>query len=386
MKKKITEVSKRKYIYGTGLWARNVYQSCKDKGVNIDGFLVSNMKGNPSNLYDLPVLEYSHFRDRAAIIILGLNQHNAAEVQEVLKETEFPDNQIYEVQDIMNVEDRRVGYDEVPCIDVTTRVGCSVKCKYCPQDLFIKRYYESNKNRPTLLSAEVFSMCLDNLPKEANIQFGGFAEPFLNEDCIELIKIACDKGRTVNLYTTLIGLTKNKLKDLLKLPISYTTLHVADKYGYAKIPTTEAYYGMLEEVTNAKQFEGKPFVDMCNAQGEPDERVKEICDKNGYEVSYNLIDRAGNLSGNDLISKRIPKGRIYCGICGEKLNKNELLPDGTLLLCCMDYGMKHVLGNLKEELYENILKGTEIEMVRKGFDNNLINILCRKCSCAVLKK
>ena len=75
--------------------------------------------------------------------------------------------------------------------------------------------------------------------------------------------------------------------------------------------------------------------------------------------------------------------RISCSLCGDELNHNNLLPDGTVLLCDFDYGMQHVLGNLLEQTYEEILSGRELERIRKGMEgDSQQDILCRKCSCA----
>ena len=55
-----------------------------------------------------------------------------------------------------------------------------------------------------------------------------------------------------------------------------------------------------------------------------------------------------------------------------------LLPDGTVVLCCMDFGMEHVIGNLLENTYGEIIDGQPYKNLRKemlyGGD-----ILCRKC-------
>lgn len=256
----------------------------------------------------------------------------------------------------MGLDDVRCGYDETPCLDITTKIGCSVNCKYCPQDVLLKEYYKSNSDRERYLRVDTLIKCMENMPDNAAYQFGGMSEPFLNPNCLELIQAICDRKHTVNLYTTLVGLDEETLYKVMELPIDFVTLHVADARGYAKIPATEEYYRLLEIAVNYKRKNGKPFVNMCNAQAEPDMRVHEICGGK-FTISSTLLDRAGNLKGEELVSKRIETGKISCGVCGKALNKNELLPDGTLLLCCMDYGMKHVLGNLKEKTYEEIIGG-----------------------------
>ena len=170
----------------------------------------------------------------------------------------------------------------------------------------------------------------------------------------------------------------------MDLPIDYVTLHVADAKGYAKISTTNEYYRLLEIAVNSKKRNGSMFIDMCNSQAEPDVRVAEIC-RGKYIITSTLLDRAGNLKGDNLVSKCIRSGKIVCGICGNALNRNELLPDGTLLLCCMDYSMKHVLGNLKEQPYEEIMNGEEIKRVKRGMEFDFEkDVLCRSCSSANL--
>lgn len=373
----------RVYIYGVGLWGRNVYHELKANGVEADGFVVTKID-SINTLFGLSVHEYLDLKDDKVVFVLGLNQHNTRDVYSFLKEQGLDERRIIYANEIMGINDIRCGYDEIPCLDITTKIGCSINCKYCPQDVFLKAYYNSNPNRERYLQKDTLIRCIDNLPIETNFQFGGMVEPFLNPNCLELIKVVCEKKRTVNLYTTLIGLNERSLQELMELPIDYVTLHVADAKEYAKIPTTDEYYHLLDMAINSKKRNGKPFVDMCNAQTEPDARVADIC-KEKYIISSTLIDRAGNLEGTNLVSKRIGTGKISCGVCGNALNKNELLPDGTLLLCCMDYGMKHVLGNLKEQSYQEIMEGAEIKRIRAGMElNDKEDILCRMCSCANL--
>jgi len=70
-------------------------------------------------------------------------------------------------------------------------------------------------------------------------------------------------------------------------------------------------------------------------------------------------------------------------LSGKALNHNVVLPDGTVLLCCMDYGMTHVIGNLVEQTHEEIMENIALERVRAGLNGDEeIEILCRKCSYA----
>lgn len=121
---------------------------------------------------------------------------------------------------------------------------------------------------------------------------------------------------------------------------------------------------------------------MCNAQAEPDKRVADIC-RNKYEILTTMLDRAGNLGDDELYSKQILSGEIACSLCGQELNHNILLPDGTVILCCMDYAMQHVMGNLLDSPYEEVVgENKYIEIKERMRNNSKRNTLCRKCSCA----
>ena len=46
--------------------------------------------------------------------------------------------------------------------------------------------------------------------------------------------------------------------------------------------------------------------------------------------------------------------------------------------------MRHVIGNLLEESFEEIMRGEQIELVRKALMEPYSDVLCRSCSYAVV--
>lgn len=96
-----------------------------------------------------------------------------------------------------------------------------------------------------------------------------------------------------------------------------------------------------------------------------------------------MSDRAGNLENKDNKLRGGEKcGRIYCERA-VNLNHNVLLPDGTVVLCCNDFGMKHVLGNLLKEDYDSIISSEQMRLVKRGMNiDESLSILCRKCMFA----
>ena len=214
------------------------------------------------------------------------------------------------------------------------------------------------------------------------IEWAGFVEPFLNNESIDMMQYAFEQGYEMTLYTTLIGLTKKKLMKIISMPFKQVVLHVADKDGYANIPVTDEYLELLEIIINAKKKDGTPFVDNANCQSEPHPKVLEKT-KDKIRIYGEMSDRAGNLENKDNKLRGGEKcGRIYCERA-VNLNHNVLLPDGTVVLCCNDFGMKHVLGNLLKEDYDSIISSEQMRLVKRGMNlDESLSILCRKCMFA----
>jgi len=79
-----------------------------------------------------------------------------------------------------------------------------------------------------------------------------------------------------------------------------------------------------------------------------------------------MWSRSGNLIREALLKPKVINlkdrwNAIYhedenrtCG-CVEHLYHNVMLPNGDISLCCMDYGLDQILGNLYEKSYESII-------------------------------
>jgi adenine C2-methylase RlmN of 23S rRNA A2503 and tRNA A37 len=70
-------------------------------------------------------------------------------------------------------------------LEITTRIGCRVNCKFCPQKKLLDHYKENSHNiiQKNVLSFKNFKKCIDKVPSSVRIDFSGMAEPWLNKDC-----------------------------------------------------------------------------------------------------------------------------------------------------------------------------------------------------------
>lgn len=382
--------SDKLYVYGCGFYGKDIYKVLKRASIEVDGFIVTNL-AEETSILGAPVCQASEVISKNTGIVLGLSDIYTTEVLEYLKKFDVDPSYIVNGGIYIKGINDRAATRAKAMLEITTVIGCSVDCKYCPQKLLIGRYFERDKARKSRMTVDDFKVYLKHTPANCEFVFCGMSEPFLNRDCMEMIKLACDAGRDVSLFTTLVGLSFSELQRLLTFPIRYVTLHVADKFNHAKIQVDEEYYRKIEFIINAKKPNGTPFVDVINTQAEPDAQVAKICEGK-YEILTSLHDRAGNLEGSDAdaLEKcyQILEGKkIYCCTCGLDLNNQILLPDGTLVLCNMDFGLQHQLGNLLQDDYETIRHGEEMQRVLRAMDGDAsIDLLCRRCYLARLKE
>jgi len=233
----------------------------------------------------------------------------------------------------------------------------------CPQELLRTRY-KGKKD----LSFEDYKRAINKVPREARIDFSGMCEPFCNKSCTDMILYAHEQGHPLALYTTLQGSTMEDYERLRGIPFEVVTIHLPDQEGRSHFNITEEY---LECLANWN----------CNnysVHGVMDDRVRP------YLRSRNLItfmhDRAGNVEcrqHRDIGTER----HLRCMTSGRSMDHNVLLPDGTVLMCCMDYGMTGVFGNLFTQSYEEVLHSEAAEQMRGTLIKG--ESLCRHCANAI---
>ena len=101
---------------------------------------------------------------------------------------------------------------------------------------------------------------------------------------------------------------------------------------------------------------------------------------------YGIQDRAGNLNTEKVekkVSKPIinaakPSGKLRCG----RVYQNVLLPNGDVVLCCMDWSAEYVLGNLKRDRFEDLYRSETFRRVLRGLKDPGVDLLCRTCNMA----
>lgn len=267
--------------------------------------------------------------------------------------------------------------DRLHALELSLTIGCKLDCVYCPQQKLLNKYYEENKRRKNKLDFEDFKTALDKVQAGATISFSGMSEPFHNENCADMICYAYEKGYKISLLTTLVGMTVKDFYKIKDIKFESFVLHIPDKERHSKFAVDTEYLKLLKMVHDTID------IDYYSCHGEVDASVAGIIDKNKY-AGIELQNRAGNLE-IDQYNESCAEGRIICYHGSEAQIGGwtpVMFPDGTLVLCCMDYGMKHILGNLLMQSWNEICEGEEYLRFFKGLKDSKLDILCRRCAHA----
>jgi len=251
-------------------------------------------------------------------------------------------------------------------IEVTTKVGCSNVCEYCPQSTLITRYRERiGKDKDTMMSLDTFKKCISTMPTDIGLNFTGYVEPFLNPECTDMLIHAFDNGHELLLNTTLMGMSIEDWDRLIKhgvvfqhgvhvhlpsasyfemigakVPAKYYTADDGKKY----LELDDGYYEVLNHVLNNQM----PYWTKFHCHGDLHPLLNDL--KRYVELDVrNINSRAMNL----LLEKteKVPDEINIRGRC-PRIYQNVLLPDGSLGLCCQDYGLDDIVGNLMDNTWE----------------------------------
>lgn len=374
---------KNLYIYGAGRKGIGLLKLLNESEIFPKGFLVSNASENKDSEEGLPVIDIHDYRvsSNETLVLIGVRKRWISDVIETLNAEGYKDY-IEPPEGIEYLLDGDLERSRHSVLQITTQIGCRIDCKYCPQTLFIKKYTEDD-SRELVLTLRRFMEFIDRTEKDVIIDFAGFSEPFFNPDCIEMIRYADVTGHSIELFTTLLNLERSAFEKIRNIPFREVVLHIPDQKQNSKIPITEEYLELLKVIMEAKKPDGRPFADWASCHGKVADEVSNLIEGR-IRVITQLHDRAGNLGSKELEKQTRKEGPIRCSNTDARLhNHNVLLPDGTVILCDSDWGMRHILGNLKHNTYKEILHGQKSEEVQRARESENGNVICRNCCYAV---
>ena len=222
------------------------------------------------------------------------------------------------------------------------------------------------------MTLAVFKRCLSTVPKDVEILFAGMAEPWLNPAATDMVVYAHEQGYRVGVYSTVSGhFCPADVQRMLDIPFLHFCIHLPDAGGMMKLKVDSAY---LQNLKAAMAISNRHFTLI----GKMRPLVLEVVGDQVKDDSPGLLSRAGNLKDR-LISKK--RGPLQCSAAPE-LNHNVLLPNGDVVLCCCDYSLEQVLGNLTRVDYQSLFTGAKFTQIKHDLVHDS-ELMCRRCELSV---
>ena len=249
-----------------------------------------------------------------------------------------------------------------PVMELTTMVGCPLMCTFCPQENLRDNYGDSEK----YLQPRDLVTVLSKLPKDTRIDFSGMSEPWANPHCTEMLETVLFMGFSVAIYTTLYGMKDpERVRKVLEdhpNQVDVIMLHFPDANGNMKgWKNSEEWQHAAAVITHTNVPCGVGAMTM---------------DKSGfvhpdlYEFVGRLPSWQGHTRADSLNTEQVAGQPIsitpmntFSLTCRSTpfYDRNVLLPNGDVVLCCMDYNLKHIIGNLLTHSYAEIFEGKPLQ-------------------------
>ena len=275
-----------------------------------------------------------------------------------------------------------IQHHDGPVMELTTMIGCPLMCTFCPQDNLRTQYGTSTK----YMQPMDLMTALAKLPKDTRIDFSGMSEPWANPACTAMLEMVLYMGYSVAIYTTLYGMgDPERVKKALEShpnQVEVIMLHLPDNNGNMKgwKPTAE-WMNAFEIMTKVDVPCGIGAMTM-DRSGVVHEFLQPYV---GRLPGWQGHTRADSLDVNQIKDQAISitPHNTFPLTCRSTpfYDRNVLLPNGDVVLCCMDYNLKHVIGNLLTQTYAQIFEGEKLAKIIEmneadGFDKCSI---CKSC-------
>lgn len=223
-------------------------------------------------------------------------------------------------------------------IEITLTSACNVMCSYCPQTNYIKAFKALNpdvnftkENRN--MTFENFKKIVKNINHHVKkIYFTGFTEPMQNPFWYDCVNYSLNLGYEVFFNTTLIGARRDDIDKLLTLQIP-VRVHLTD----SRKKINPVYYELLD-----KNYKGSIHFDYFTQEG-------AMLYSGASKTQGDINSRSDNIEN---IKTATHTGKVYCNEFRQF--SNVVLPDGNVAVCCSDFSLKHIFGNLLQQKLSEI--------------------------------
>lgn len=273
-----------------------------------------------------------------------------------------------------------ITHNEGPVMELTTMIGCPLMCTFCPQDNLRTTYGDKTKYMQPMDLMTV----LAKLPKDTRIDFSGMSEPWANPECTMMLEMVLYLGFDVAIYTTLYGMKDpervKKALETHKSQVKVFMLHLPDANSNMKgWKQTQEWMNALEMVMTLEIPIGAMTMDRTG-----------FVHPSLQHIIGRLPNWQGHTRADSLDTKQVEGQAIsitpmntFPLTCASTpfYDRNVLLPNGDVVLCCMDYNLKHIIGNLLTQTYDEVMQGKPLQDLIEMNEADGFNkcSICKSC-------
>jgi hypothetical protein len=225
----------------------------------------------------------------------------------------------------------------------------------------------------------LFETCLNKVPRDVDVHFSGYGEPWHHPECTRMVVEAHRAGHKVAVFTTAFGLSPDDVPLLAKVPFKRFSVHLPDGKQLMRSRIDEAYLETLVKLRRSNLM-NIDFFSIGPAHPDVTEAIGDVAE------TRDVTSRAENVVRQEGIGLRWlnAPGAMDAIVCRkDRIFQNVLLPSGHVALCCMDYGLEHILGNLLDTDYHALHRSETFVEILKKTTTGGDGILCGRCEYAV---
>jgi len=208
----------------------------------------------------------------------------------------------------------------MPTLEITTMMGCPMRCTFCPQDKLVSNY---PVDAVRALSLDNFKTIVDKLPNYVRIDFSGMSEPWASRLATDMLEYALAEQRNIAVYTTLQGMRDpQRVADLLRRHSSQVeaiVVHLPDARGNMRgFKDSDQYRHALGIF---RGLSGAQFMTMA-----------ESSVAGSTDMKWQPLTRAGNLDlqqieGQEISQEPVHSSPVTCAFT-PFYDQNVMLPNG----------------------------------------------------------
>jgi radical SAM protein with 4Fe4S-binding SPASM domain len=245
---------------------------------------------------------------------------------------------------------------------------------------------------------DAYRVMLAKVPEYVRIDFSGMSEPWANPHCTELLQHTLESGYNITVYTTLYGITVNDAEKIVSLfrnhekQLEILCLHLPDANGNMRgFKFSDEYDAVLDIFLHFGW--GNPRIHFEAMTMDKNAGIHPSLARFAFLLQskkWEGLTRGGNVDESEVVNPSFEVGGtphydtpVTCSFT-PFYDQNVLLPNGDVVLCCMDYSTKHKVGNLLEGDYFSIFTSDGMrDLVKENMQNRYSDkSLCRTCTRA----